>query len=278
MAISWFPPCINPKSDAYYNCFPKFASLAGAVGPGQNLSSVLPSGEDYTFTMPADAVSTHSLIPGTPTVDGVPAYYGLAILFNIACAGHLELLPGDSAANSPQSLPLGCFDSQHNQLGPEDFVFGFTTVYAYEAGLLAALSNTNPVIDSIDFNGQTLTANADGVTYTAPALAHCAGSTCNSVKVGPSVPESSWEVNPEEFDVTGSPLHEEIWADFYVTFGSLSDDARLLYSSGNGSVGGLNDTDDTFTPPSDPGTGYLWIVVHDNRGGATWVTIELTVN
>ena len=278
MTVSWFPPCINPKNDAYYNCFPQFAAMAGMASPGQDLSSVLPGGSEYTFTMPADAVATHPQIPGTPVVGGAPAYYGLAILFNFACAGHLELLPIDSTNSNPQALPIGCFDAQNNQLGPDDFVFGFTSVYAYDASMLALLGNTNPVIDSIDFDGTPLTANADGTTYTAPALTHCAGSSCRSVKVGPSVPASSWELNPEAFDLNGNPLHEEIWADFYVTFGSLGDGARLLYNSTNGAIGGLNDTDTTFTPPSDPGTGYLWIVVHDSRAGAAWATLELTVN
>ena len=28
-------------------------------------------------------------------------------------------------------------------------------------------------------------------------------------------------MNPEQTDVNGNPLHEEIWVDFYATFGSV---------------------------------------------------------
>ncbi|MGA2450301.1 MAG: hypothetical protein ABTD50_16630 [Polyangiaceae bacterium] len=282
MTLWWFPyPCINPENDAYYNCFPQFAALAGMASPGQNLSSILPSGQETTFTMPADAVTTHPQTPGTPVVDGVPAYYGLAILFNFACAGQLELLPIDPNDNNPQALPMGCFDSQHNQLGPEDFVFGFTTVYAYDPTMLAALSNTNPVIQSIDFDGTSLTpgpAGPGGVTYAAPAMNACSASGCPTHKIGPIVPASSWELNPEAFDDNGNPLHEELWADFYVTVGNLDSDARLLYDSTTGSIGGPSDTDNTFTPPSSSGPATLWIVVHDSRAGATWATVTLTIN
>lgn len=278
MTISWLPPCINPRDDAYYNCFPQFSALASMASPGQDLTPILnPASTSATFTMPPDAVATHPQVPGTPVVGGTPAYYGLAILFNFACAGHLELLPVDPSNYNPQSLPIGCFDASHNQLGPKDFVFGFTRVFAYDANMLALLSNTNPVIASIDFDGNSVSANADG-TFPAQTVASCPGSSCKSIKVGPYVPSSSWELNPESFDENGNPEHEQIWADFYVNVGSLSDDARLLYDSIGGSVGSLNDTDNTFTPPSDPGTGYLWIVVHDNRSGAAFATVPITVS
>jgi hypothetical protein len=273
--VSWLPPCINPKDDAYYNCFPQFASLAKTVSPGQDLTPALTTGTTFQFTMPADAVAGHPQTPGTPVVGGVPAFYGLAVLFNLACTGHLELLPSDPSNANPQALPVGCFDQQHNQLGANDFVFGFTTVYAYDESMLSQLSNTNPVIDSIDFDGTALTPASDG-TYSAVTVTHCEGS-CKTLKIGPAVPSSSWELNPEAFDLNGKPLHEQIWADFYVSLGSLSDGARLLYDATSGSLGGLGDTDDTFTPPNQAGTGFLWIVVHDNRAGASWATVPLTI-
>ena len=36
-------------------------------------------------------------------------------------------------------------------------------------------------------------------------------------------------------------------------------------------------TDNQFTPPNTAGNGFIWIVVHDSRGGASWVTIPVTV-
>jgi hypothetical protein len=91
------------------------------------------------------------------------------------------------------------------------------------------------------------------------------------------VPESSWELDPGSTDVDNQPLHEEIWADFYSTFGSFDGSTGLLYDATTGSLGGPSVTDAQFEPPSAAGDGTIWIVVHDNRGGATWVTIPVQV-
>jgi hypothetical protein len=75
----------------------------------------------------------------------------------------------------------------------------------------------------------------------------------------------------------GSPLKEQIWAAYFSTIGSFTDEARLLYDPAGGSVGSPHDTDDGFQPPSTPGEGTMWIVVHDDRGGAAWKQIPLHV-
>jgi len=49
------------------------------------------------------------------------------------------------------------------------------------------------------------------------------------------------------------------------------------HDSAGGSIGGPSVTDDPFQPPSDPGDGLAWIVVHDNRGGASWITVPIHV-
>jgi hypothetical protein len=294
MSIYWLPFwCKNPPNDAYYACFQGIAQGAGFDGgtdgglasllkPGINLTPFLPdAGPSYTFQMPSDAVTAHRPVPGT-------APYGLAIVFNAACAGHLELLPLDPSNDNPQQVPIGCFDADHNQLGPDDWVLGFTRVYAYAADAGpdgGPLTNANPVIASIDVNGQTLavtpTAGAPQVYTTLPfTSARCTADTrddCAHVPIGPVVTPDSWEVNPLQTDVNGNPSHEELWANFYTTFGSVTDDARLLYDPTSGSIGDPSVTDNKWLPPNDPGDGLIWIVVHDNRGGASWVTIPVHV-
>jgi hypothetical protein len=96
------------------------------------------------------------------------------------------------------------------------------------------------------------------------------------VPIGPVVPSTSWEVT-QQTDVNGNPEKEEIWADFYSTFGQFTGDASLLYDATKGSIGDPSVTDNQFLPPNDPGNGFIWIVVHDNRGGASWVTIPVEV-
>ena len=300
MSTYWLPFfCEDPANDAYYGCFAALAGVgdAGAAGadggvgggglppelkPGVDLTPFLPeAGPRFAFQMPADAVTRHAPVTGT-------APYGIAILFNVACAGHLELVPFDPTNINPQQVPIGCFDADHNPLGPDDWVLGYTRVYAYEADAGpdgGPLLNANPVIQYVDVNGQQLavtpTPGAPQV-YTTQAItsARCTAGNrddCAHVPIGPVVPADSWETNWLQTDVNGNQAHEEIWADFYTTFGSITDDARLLYDSTTGSIGGPGDTDDKWLPPNDAGDGFIWIVVHDNRGGASWVTIPVHV-
>jgi hypothetical protein len=280
MVLYWIPfVCENPAADAYYACFEQLAGGPGAadggapgggqaaagglgLGPGIDLTPFLPTGPTYRFQMPADAVTSHPLVPGTP----VP--YGLAIVFNAACAGHLEIVPFDTG--NPQQPPLGCFDSHHNQLGPNDWVFGFTRVFAYDH-----VTNANPVISSVDETGKTVPVGAfTNVSNGTLVIPHCT-QNCPKVTIGPVVPSSSQEVQTQLGPA--SSTKEEIWADFYSTLGTFSDDARLLYDPSIGSLGGPSVTDDTFDPPGTPGQGFIWVVVHDNRGGASWVTVPVQV-
>ncbi|HEY8039391.1 MAG TPA: hypothetical protein VIF15_06335 [Polyangiaceae bacterium] len=284
MTISWLPlVCENPTNDAYYACFQQIAGGgqgdagagadggagggAGLLQPGVNLTPLLPGGPSFQFKMPDDVVTSHPPVPGAP----VP--YGITILFNIACAGHLEIVPVDPGSNNPVKVPLGCFDQDENQLGADDWVLGFTRVYAYAPD--SGVTNTNPVIDHVDVEGQTVDL-AQG--YTTTRCTADRRDSCPHVHIGPVVPASSQEVNPEAKDIDGNPLHEEIWADFYATFGQFTDDARLLYqASSTGPLGSPHDTDDQFLPPNDPGEGLIWIIVRDNRGGAAWVTVPVHV-
>jgi hypothetical protein len=301
MVIYWLPfVCENPPDDAYYNCFEQIeggghggqssgggAGDAGAGDAGSGAGGFvgangmlnLPTGPGYTFRMPDDAVTSHMSAPGT----SIP--YGLAILFNIACAGHLQLTPIDPGNQNPQALPIGCFDSGGNQLGADDWVFGFTRVYAYDT-----LTTPNPVISYVDVGGSKLQVTPQtGVPqiYSTPAcnsstscltMPHCTGDGSNcQVKIGPVVPQSSWVVNPESTDINGNPLHVEIWVDYYTTFGELGDEARLLYDSTTGSIGGPSTTDTLFQAPSTAGSGTLWMVVHDDLGGTSWVSIPVLI-
>ena len=294
MTISWLRlprPCTNPQDDAYYECFAQFAGEAkdagvapGSGGGGAVLDAgaeagLFVVGQSATFSVPTDAVKSH------PPQPGAKEPYGLVFMFNVACAGQIGPIPIDPSNQNPQAVPIGCFDAKGNQLGPDDWVLGYTRVYAYDS-----LTNANPVISYVDVNGQRLAlTQGDGPQiYEAPACDAGAGclsmSPCTSsdqdkcqVKIGPVVPSSSWEVNPEQTDVNGNPLHEEIWADFYSSVGQVQYSARLLYDPSTGSIGGPDTTNNNFQPPSSPSQGYIWIVVHDNRSGAAWVTIPVSI-
>jgi hypothetical protein len=258
MQVFWLPTvCMNPQGDDYFSCYPSFAKR---FRPGVDLSSALIPGDQLIFTMPADAIGS------APTRPGAPDPYGIAFAFVVACAGHVEYIPVDTSTQSPTTTPFGCFDDRHALLGPDQFVFAFTRVYAF-----ADQRNANPVIDHLAFGGAPVDPVA-GIT-----LGHCTASdesSCPMADVDTVVPDSSWEVDPGSFDPSGGPAHEGIWVDYYATAGRFSNDSAVLFDAHSGRVAS---TADGYAAPLSSGPRTLWAVVRDTRGGTSWVEIALNV-
>ena len=89
------------------------------------------------------------------------------------------------------------------------------------------------------------------------------------------VPDSSWQLDPGSLAASGGELHEGIWVDYYVTAGKLDEDSELLFDAQSGRV---SSTGDGYAAPLSPGLQTLCVVVHDTRGGASWVTLPIHVN
>ena len=283
MKVYWLPySCINPANDTYYACF---AAAAGADGgaardasagsgqggqgaglgnllrPGVDLTPFLVAGTSYQVTVPPDIIDKH------PPVQGAPEPYGLIVLFNIACAGHVEAVD-TSQVSGPQVIPVGCFDDNHVQLGPSEYVIGFTRIYAY-----ATRTNANPVIDDVILNGSVVKLGPASDRSTGIVLAPCNGK-CSDAKIDVHVPASSQEDNPGDVDPDGTPHKEQIWVDYFATQGTFSGDARLLYDTKTGPV---SESEIPFTPSDTPEEGLVFAVVHDNRDGVAWVQIPLHI-
>jgi len=289
LKLYWIPiVCLNPRDDLYYLCFapqpdggspggPRFIPAGpladagagrdggadagglptnplGSIPTGVDLGPFLPQGNTFSFTMPADAI-----IPR----EGIDPY-GLAIVFNIACAGKVVIVDRDPAGG-PQQVPIQCQDEDGNQLPPSDYVIGISRVYSY-----ATRVNTNPVVQRVVVDDKDVDPQA-GITVercTTPRRADC-----QDHKIDVKVAESSWEENPN--DVAGSlQQREQIWATYYTNQGEFTDDARLLFDTRKGRV---SESDNTYRAPADPAEGTIWAVVHDNRGGASWVVLPLHV-
>jgi hypothetical protein len=275
--------CINPPNDAYYACFRQLAAggaadggvflvsgvsgdgdagvgadagagaSAGLARPGLDLSELLVPGSSFTFNVP------DVIVPRT----GVSPSYGLVILFNFACTGTIGLVPYDPTNGNPQQVPFGCFDAKGNQLGPDDFVFGFTRVYVSKDS-----KEENPVISQVDLGGPPL--HFDGGATTAPFVVPLcadpdAGEKSCDHAIGPVVAPSS-------------PPGKQVWADFFSTVGTFSSTARLLFSP-TVTLSIPSGTNNTYSSPGSlmgaPPVKSIWIVVHDDQGGADWVTVPL---
>ena len=281
--LYWIPIlCLNPLEDLYYLCFANpgdasnqagstrlvplvdggAAADAGAAGAspfaaiptGVDLSSFLPSGDTYSFTLPTDAI-----IPR----DGTDPY-GLGVVFSVLCAGQVRFAERDPNG-APQQVPVVCTDENGTPRPPSDYVIGISRVYAYDTR-----TNANPQIDAVTTDGVVVDP-AKGLTF--PKCTAAKQSECQEEHVDILVPDSSWEENPGDVESSAS-LREQIWVDYYSDIGFFESDARLLFDTREGRI---TDSFNKFRAPTEPTDGTLWMVVHDNRGGASWVIVPLHV-
>lgn len=273
MKLYWIPlACINPPRDLYYLCFAQFAGVPGAGGsagtgaggtsarlplqPGADITAFLQQGPKFSFTMPADAIT--SKVP-TP---GASAPYGLAILFNVACTGRVKI---EAPSDNPQDIPIGCYDDAGNKLGPDEFVIGFTRVYAY-----ADITNSNPELIGVTFEGQPV--GPDGIVVDRCLKEQF--KDCDEKKIGVIVPDDVAEVNPLSKDDNGNPQREQIWVAHYSTIGRFGSEIRLINDPSEGRV---PEPDNKFRIPREVGTGLVWLILRDNRGGVSWRELKITV-
>ena len=131
-------------------------------------------------------------------------------------------------------------------------------------------TNTNPAIEKLTFEGQDVDL-AKGIT-----LDRCTAvkrMDCPEPKLDVRVSDGSWEENPSEV-VDGRVLREQIWASLYSDKRDLEVEARLLFDTTKGRPA---KTEVKFKAAAEPGTGTIWVFVHDNRGGAAWLVVPVTV-
>lgn len=285
LKIYWIPiVCLNPRDDLYYQCFaptpdggvadggtrffstldagaaadaaapaPRAGSPLDSIPAGIDLGPFLPQGRTFTFTMPGDAI--------IPRVGTSP--YGLAVIFNIACAGRVELATRNPTGG-PQQVPILCKDEAGNALPPRDYVIGISRVYSY-----GDRTNKNPILEKVTLDGKDVDLN-EGITLDRCTTERSAD--CKENKLDVVVSEASWEPNPSEVTREGAQPREQIWVDYYSNIGQFDNEARLLFDVTKGKV---QDSAVTYRSPRESVAGSIWAVVHDNRGGAAWVVFPV---
>lgn len=284
LRLYWIPiVCMNPANDLYYLCFAGGAAAtlvpagppgdggagdagagvaldadAGGGGPlasiptGVDLSPFLPQGNTFSFRMPDDAIKTR---------EGAQPY-GLAILFNMACAGQVRFVQPDPR-QGPQQLPLQCTDEAGTPLPPSDWVLGISRVYAY-----ADRANANPIVERITLGGVEVDPT---VGITVEPCRERERINCKENELDVRVADASWEEAPTQ---QGELLHEQLWVSWFSDIGEIDVEARLLFDTRKGRPA---KTSVAYRAPATTGAGTLWGVVHDSRGGQTFITLPLNV-
>jgi hypothetical protein len=189
----------------------------------------------------------------------------------MACAGVPRPVPNAA----PNTLPIGCFDADGRQLGSDDFVIGYTSMYVFENRI-----NTNPVIDDFLFNAASLEGSITDETR-VPHVPSCKESDrakCPKYALKPVINrELTVEKDDDPTAVTpdGQMLNEQAWVNYYITAGELKSSVRLV----NDATRGWNeDNAAEYTAPAEPGSVRVFAVVHDNRGGVAWVEGKIIVD
>lgn len=275
VSVAWFAGCYNPPGDLYQGCFAQFAG-SGASGPGGLPPGIeVGTGDRFTFQMPADIISSRP-----PPADPKAAPYGLAYVFFAACAGQL----GPAPEGTEVGFPVACFGPGQELLGADDFVAGYSAVYAFDG-----YRNENAIVTGFKVRGVDTTAPCIGDACldtppaasldcnTVPCIDACSddgGEDCPEIAIQPVVDPASAEVDQISVDAYGETYQEQMWIRYYVTAGGVKSDVRLLNDAKSGWNG---DYGTKFRAPKAPGPVSIWAVVHDNRGGVNWVRQEVLV-
>ena len=298
VSITWLGGCLNPPADSYSGCLEQYAQAFGA-GAVTSVDGVAPAdlpGSGITFgTGPEFSVKLPTSHVLHPSQDARLPAYGLSYVFFALCAG--DLAPGD------EHFPLHCQDDSGRDLGPDDFVLGYSAIYLFERGPNGEpYLNQNPLTTGLKFGPADVTdvtcfgesclgtCNTDGVCENRPAEAISSEShptlfmsackedgdplKCPPHNLRLDIDPSTFEPDQITNDTYGRAFTEQMWIDYYSTRGRFRSATKLL----NDATRGYNHENGTqFYAPKEKGPVELWIVMHDNRGGVSWAGTTLMI-
>jgi hypothetical protein len=97
---------------------------------------------------------------------------------------------------------------------------------------------------------------------------------CDSLGMAIDFDDADAEIDPDNIGPDGRAGRETIYSDWYVTVGRFEQERRIERDPFTGRP---EIPDVLYEPLRAPGKGTIWAVLHDNRGGTTWVSIPLEV-
>jgi hypothetical protein len=289
--ILWLGGCFDPPDDQYSLCAAPLIELFKAGAPylqadpeHPKFPTELPIGFNVTqflVTVPDDIVSRRPAPAFGP-------YYGIGYVFFLVCAGQFGTVTDDPSAAG--TFPIGCFDDQHNPVGADGFVPGYTQLYAFDDGRL----NANPEATAISMDGEDLPDAFDAIKVVAPCDVppqdrnvppSCSRedpfTACQSYELKVEVPEDVAEEIPPDMNGDdpaaqgpGGPRSETVWVNYYSDVGDFDSDIKLI----NDPTAGYQDPHEVkWIPPAEPGLATIWAVVRDARGGSTVLVRNIRV-
>lgn len=267
---AWVAFCFNPPGDLFTGCFADPAR-AGDVHAEMGDSV---ANDRFAFPIPRDIISGSR--PGSESLR-----YGLSYVLFAICAGDLSLR--SPSAEAP--FPLSCKDEGGRDLGPEDFVAGYSAIYSYEE-----ITNQNPRITGLEFDGRDVTADCLGVSCVTtpvtepdcneggtciPSCAEDGEPECPGYEFRAIVDPKSVELDEASETQSQGPYLEQMWVNYHVSSGAVDSDVKLV----NDAVQGFHPEHETVVrAPKKSGPLTLWAIVRDNRGGVDWARFTVGVD
>ncbi len=262
MRVWWFPtPCVNPTGGRYYDCFPR---LETRYPLGVDLGPQLVEGTTTTVLIPDDALAG---VTPDPARSAEPIATSFSFFF--ACAGHVRRIER-SRRLAENAAGFGCFDETDRQLPPSEGVFGFTRVT-----VTPTRRNAIPTLKGLVLRGNPI----DPVKGTAiprcdRGLLETLADDCDSLGMAAIWDDADAELDPDNVGPDGTPGRETIYTDWYVTIGRFEQERRIEFDPFTGRP---EVVDVLYEPQRTPGTGLIWAVLHDNRGGTSWTSVPITL-
>lgn len=246
--LSWaWGACVNPNESTVEGCLAKIDADSAQSGT----SPVLAQGtdlSDFNYTVPSDALST------LPSAARPSAMVGI---LSIACPGDIDFEHGSN------QLSFSCRDrTTGRSLGLDEFVLGLKRIAVRDGD-----RNHNPVIDRVTFDGAPWPE--DELKVVSPCATDgndykpCAGASKHQIAAVPS--SNSTESGRTEF---GIDFHEQVVVEYYATEGVFENEVKIAAQPATGWAARKTASGKDLT---------LWMVVHDDRGGASWATRKVHV-
>jgi len=240
-SVTWaWGACVNPAASTVDACLTKIATDAAASG-GSGILAQGPELDHFSYTVPADALDS------LPEDAKASAMIGVV---SIACPGDL------SFEQSSNSVPFSCKEKDTGRaFALDEYIVGLKRIQVRSAD-----RNQNPQIEQVSFDGQdwpadevkqVIACDSDNNEY-----APCAANTKHAISARPTA--DSVESGKTEF---GADFSEQVIIQYFATEGIFEYEVKIAGDA------------ETHWAARKAASGKdltLWMVVHDDRGGATW--------
>ena len=280
----WIGGCTNPAGDSFTACMPYLHEVVAQIGDDNLAQGAVPAnappgiiGWGQTF----EAYIASDTITSRPVASGVVYPYGVQMVFFAYCGGSFRRISSD-----PSQFPLGCFDAETGEeLGRDDFEFGFYPLFSYES-----VENQNPVLQSFVLVGTENGPECSDSTP-CPAAYHCGSENlclpvvqrctasdsdnCEKHTLSVDVPRSSVELDVVAHVSETEAAPETVWVSYYASGGSFDSGAQMINEPNTGWNDNPAGNWRANTAPNREVR--LWAVVRDNRNGVAWSWLDVWV-